>query len=611
MHIDRLYASAPATERGRAVLLGGDLKEGRRVLYCNGRTVVIHDLADAANSAMYVGHKAQTTVARLSPTGYYVASADVQGNVRVWDATQPEQILKSEFRVISGSINDLAWDADSQRLIAVGDGRERFGHAFTFDSGNTVGEISGHCKPINSCHIRPMRPYRAVTCGDDNLVNFFHGPPFRHQLTLRDHTRFVNCVRFSPDGAHFASTGADAKIFLYDGKTGERVSELTAETAAGSDRHTGSIYALAWSPDSAQMLTSSADGTAKIWDVAAGKVVNTFHFDALPNAGHHQVGNIWQGEHLVSLSLSGNLNCLDPRAPEKPARILRGHQRAIVGLEVQDEKTFWSASYDGRIYILFETAEAQFVSGNEAVTSAVNLVRDTAGQVHTASLDGKLYAFSEEKVAFTDKVPEIGATPRQLAISADGRYAAVLTTEGQVVLLADGHTRGQVECVGTLAASAAISPDGKQLSVGYDDRKVRVYALDAQGTPSAEAEATYTNHTSSVTALAYSPDGARLATGGGNGMIRVYDVATHKVALWAYHSARVTSIAWSSDGLYAASGALDTHVCVWSVAPPAQRLVIKNAHQDEVSAVRFLDGHTILSAGRDAAVKRWKVALNA
>jgi WD repeat-containing protein 1 (actin-interacting protein 1) len=49
--------------------------------------------------------------------------------------------LKSETKVLSGRINDIAWDGESQRIIAVGDGKERFGHAFTYDSGNTVGEV--------------------------------------------------------------------------------------------------------------------------------------------------------------------------------------------------------------------------------------------------------------------------------------------------------------------------------------------------------------------------------------------------------------------------------------------------------------------------------------
>lgn len=79
------------------------------------------------------------------------------------------------YHIISGRINDIAWDGDSQRIIAVGDGRERFGHCITADSGNSVGEISGHSSVINSVSIRQQRPLRAATGSDDSSVVFLHG----------------------------------------------------------------------------------------------------------------------------------------------------------------------------------------------------------------------------------------------------------------------------------------------------------------------------------------------------------------------------------------------------------------------------------------------------
>ena len=66
---------------------------------------------------------------------------DLGGTVRVWDAVGSDMALKQDVKVISGRINDIAWDGESQRIIAVGDGKERYGHAFTYDSGNTVGEV--------------------------------------------------------------------------------------------------------------------------------------------------------------------------------------------------------------------------------------------------------------------------------------------------------------------------------------------------------------------------------------------------------------------------------------------------------------------------------------
>lgn len=54
-----------------------------------------------------------------------------------------------------------------------------------------------------------------------------------HQQIIRTHTNFVQDVRFSHSGDHFASVGSDRKLFLYDGKTGDTVGEIEA--------HNGSI----------------------------------------------------------------------------------------------------------------------------------------------------------------------------------------------------------------------------------------------------------------------------------------------------------------------------------------------------------------------------------
>jgi WD40 repeat protein len=70
-------------------------------------------------------HTATTTVARFSPSGFYCASADVTGNVRIWDATQSENILKLAIRPLSSKINDLAWDGESKRIIVGGEGKDK------------------------------------------------------------------------------------------------------------------------------------------------------------------------------------------------------------------------------------------------------------------------------------------------------------------------------------------------------------------------------------------------------------------------------------------------------------------------------------------------------
>lgn len=54
-----------------------------------------------------------------------------------------------------------------------------------WDSGTNVGEFDGHSRRVLSCAYKPTRPYRVVTCGEDFLVNFYEGPPFRFKLSHR------------------------------------------------------------------------------------------------------------------------------------------------------------------------------------------------------------------------------------------------------------------------------------------------------------------------------------------------------------------------------------------------------------------------------------------
>jgi WD40 repeat protein len=97
---------------------------------------------------------------------------------------------------------------------------------------------------------------------------FYHGPPFRYNSTLSNHSKFVYDVAFSPNGQALVSVGADAKVILYDGKTGEITSGVSSDNS-----HTGSIFAVGWDKSGSKLVTASADQSVKLWDVETSKVV--------------------------------------------------------------------------------------------------------------------------------------------------------------------------------------------------------------------------------------------------------------------------------------------------------------------------------------------------
>ncbi|KAI9333062.1 WD40-repeat-containing domain protein [Zopfochytrium polystomum] len=592
------FAPLPATARGHPTQLDYDPSgKSANFLYTNGRSVYIRNIDDPRIAVEYVGHSSQATVARYSPSGFYIASADVQGNVRIWDATQPDQILKTETRALSGRINDLSWDFESKRIIAAGEGKERFGHAFLFDSASSVGEIIGHSKVINAITTNKSRPFRAATCSDDMTVNFYHGVPYKFNKTIKDHSRFVQCVRFSPSGDHFASAGMDGKMFLYDGKTGDKISEITS----GEGGHTGGILSFSWSPDGKQILSCSGDTTAKIWDVTASSVVSTFNFGQ-GGIDDQQVGSLWTNNHLLTVSLSGEINYIDKQGGGRPIKTIKGHQKAITSLTVAENSgTFYTGSYDGRI-LSWADSGAEEVAGS-GHTNQVRGLASNSSKVYSIGMDDTLRSIDAGAKSFTPHVVATEGVPN--ALSVRGPYSAFVTGSGRVTLLKDGALAFSKSFSWTPTA-VDISPDTKTVVVGDEDRKLHVFSFDGQQITEVT---TLENNRGQITALAFSPDGSLLASADRERSILVFDTAswTVKITQWMFHTARVHSISWSPDGLHAVSGSLDTNVEVWSVEKPTKHISIKGAHLDGVNGAAFLDNNTVVTAGQDASVKTWSL----
>ncbi|CCO29342.1 Anucleate primary sterigmata protein A [Rhizoctonia solani AG-1 IB] len=98
---EKIYPCNPSTTRGSSTKLSSS---GDKIVYTNGRSVVIRDLNTPAFGITYSQHVQPATVARISPSGYYCASADSGGNVKIWDIAGTDQVLKNEKKAISGKM---------------------------------------------------------------------------------------------------------------------------------------------------------------------------------------------------------------------------------------------------------------------------------------------------------------------------------------------------------------------------------------------------------------------------------------------------------------------------------------------------------------------------
>ncbi|KAM6979407.1 WD repeat-containing protein 1 [Aplochiton taeniatus] len=597
--LKHVFASLPQMERGVAKVLGGDPK-GNNFLYTNGKSVIIRNIDNPAIADIYTEHPHQVTVAKYAPSGFYIASGDVSGKIRIWDTTQKEHLMKYEYQPFGGKIKDISWTEDSKRIACVGEGREKFGAVFLWDSGSSVGEITGHFKVINSVDIKQTRPYRLITGSDDNCGAYFEGPPFKFKFTISDHSRFVNCVRFSPDGNRFATAGADGQIFVYDGKTGEKIGSLGGEKA-----HEGGIYAVSWSPDSSQLISASGDKTVKLWDVGSSTAVTTFNMGA--DVLDQQLGCLWQKEHLLSISLTGYINYLDKNNPDRPIRTVKGHSKSIQSLTVhknEGKAHIYSGSSDGHInYWDADSGENNDFSGKGHSNQVSKIVADEANQLVTCGMDDTVrYTSLTKKEYSASDLVKMDFQPKCVSVS-KGLVLAVCI--GQLVLLKDKKKVFTLDNLGYEPEAGAIHPGGSTAAVGGSDGKIRLYSVSGN---TLKEEGKTLEAKGPVTDMAYSKDGAYLAVTDEKKVVTVFTVADgYSVKNDFYgHHAKIVTMAWSPDSEHFASGGMDMMVYVWTVNDPDKRLKIPDTHRlHHVSGLAWIDEHTLVTTSHDASVKQW------
>uniref|UniRef100_A0A3Q3IT13 Anaphase-promoting complex subunit 4 WD40 domain-containing protein n=1 Tax=Monopterus albus TaxID=43700 RepID=A0A3Q3IT13_MONAL len=595
--LKHVFASLPQMERGVAKVIGGDPK-GNNFLYTNGKCVIIRNIENPAIADIYTEHAHQVTVAKYAPSGFYIASGDASGKIRIWDTTQKEHLLKYEYTPISGKIKDIAWTEDSKRIAVVGDGREKFGAVFLWDSGSSVGDVSGHSKLINSVDIRQKRPYRLATASDDTCGSFFEGPPFKFKFTLRDHSQFVNCVRFSPDGNVFATAGADGQIFIYDGTKGELISPLGGEKA-----HNGGIYAISWSPDSSQLISASGDKTVKLWDVGTRTAVTTFNMGN--DVTDQQLGCLWQKDHLLSISLSGHINYLDKNNPDRPIRTIKGHSKSIQCMTVhksEGRQYIYSGSHDGHI----NTGNNDCLKGKGHSNQVSKMVVNEADELVTCSMDDTLrYTNIKKKEYSASDVVKMDLQPKSVSVGPGGLSLVVCI--GQIVLLKDKKKIFTLDHLSYEPEVGALHPGGTTAAVGATDGKIYLYSIQGN---TLKDEGRTLEAKGPITDMAYSNDGAYLAAIDEKKAATVYTVAdgyTVKNEFYGHHAKPVT-LAWSPDNEHFATGGMDMMVFVWTVNDADQRIKLPDTHRlYHVSSLGWIDEHTLVTASHDASIKQWTI----
>jgi WD40 repeat protein/transcriptional regulator with XRE-family HTH domain len=570
----------------------------------------------------------------FSPDGHMLASASIDGSVRLWDVADPAH-PGPLGQPLNGGTPALGYLGTA----AAADSVAFSPHGHTLATGKAGGSVQlwdvadpTHPRPLGqpqnvvpSVHSVAFSPdgHTLATGNDDGTVRLWDvtDPAYPGSLgqPLTGGTAAVVSVAFSPDGRILARGSADGTVRLWD-VTDPAHPRLLGQPQAGG---TAAADSVAFSPDGHTLATGNADGSVRLWDVADAAHPRPLGQPQTGTAAIDSVAFSPDGYTLASGSNDGTIrlwDIADPAYPRPLGQPQTGTAAADSVAFSPDGHTLASGNADGTIR-LWSLAQTVLTGGRAAADSVA--FSPGGHTLATGNADGTIRLWDIADPAHPRLLgqPLTGTTSVvSVAFSPDGHTLASGNADGTVQLWdvtdpAYPRPLGQPLTGGTAAAdSVAFSPGGHTLASGNADDTIQLWDIADPARPRPLSPILPVDSVA-VDSVAFSPGGHTLASANADGSVQLWDIADparprQLSPILTVDSVAVDSVAFSPGGHTLASANADGSVRLWDIADPARPRLLGQPLTGAAAAdsVAFSpDGHTLASGNADGTVRLWDI----
>ncbi|MCB9698803.1 MAG: protein kinase [Alphaproteobacteria bacterium] len=492
-------------EQARLALIGGDRVEAERRA---SSAVALAGTPEGRGLLARLGRAWYPMLAgSCTQTGGLVSCDTPDGVVRWRPGTTTPALAPAEPAPLPPDPADGHWRCGAIDLIEDGD-------RLVPADGSPSPQLPARPRPVCS----PTGRGFAVVQRDE--VDLWRTAPLVEDALLQAHAGGVHALTWSADGARLATADGEGLVHLWDTRKGTELARLP-----------GDATALGFAQRGAMLLVDGE--TPRAWDLRPSPI--TDRIEAMVSLA----GLGWDGAGVTTLDRQGTWRSWTPAGRfdgdelrDVVAAAGDDEGRAVAALE-RDAVAVWDRQPLRQRWTRPATATAVAWREDEVLTGGADgvvrrwdaLTGEPRGTLGSGGAAVRRLVRVGDRVLIVraDHTAQLEGVDRGwtgvTAATARGERLALGFDDGSALVTGDGPDR-RITATGGAVRALSLSPDGRMLAVGLDDRTVHVH-VEERGGWVERADGVVDGR--ARPGLAFSPDATGLAVVGGDSTVELWD----------------------------------------------------------------------------------------